>query len=168
MSRMTLFRLALCVVSVLAGFSAEAAPLKIAVFDFELVNTSTGDPPNAAEKQRLAMLSDRLREALGADKTFAVVDIAPVRERVAETRLQACGNCDRSFAETVGADLSMVPVIHKMSELILNISIAVRDVKTGRIIAGFNADIRSNTDRSWQKGLDWLLVNRILPKDTAQ
>ncbi|MCF1502375.1 DUF3280 domain-containing protein [Afifella sp. H1R] len=161
---MRLSHLALCIVFALAGLSAEAAPLKIAVFDFELINTTTSDPPNAAEKQRLVMLSDRLRAALDADQTFKIVDIAPVRERVAETRLQACGNCDRNFAESLGADLSMVPVIHKMSELILNISIAVRDVKTGRIIAGFNADIRSNTDRSWQKGLDWLLANRILPK----
>ena len=54
-----------------------------------------------------------------------------------------------------------------MSELVLNIRILVRDVRSGKIIGAFNADIRGNNDKSWMRGLDWLLKHRILPEDVA-
>jgi hypothetical protein len=145
-----------------------AEPLDIAVFDIELVNTSTGLPPTDAEQARLAMLSQRLRDALDASPTFDVVDIAPVAEKAANSNMQACGGCDRAYAKEIGADLAMTGVIHKMSELILNISFAVRDVESGNIVGGFNADIRSNTDESWTRGLDWLLEHRILAGGAQQ
>jgi hypothetical protein len=151
-----------------APLDARSEAFRTAVFDFDLVNTSTRLDPTASERQRLAMLSDRFRAALDASAPFDVVDIAPLEDRLAQSNLQACGGCDRTYAEAVGADLSVTGVIHKMSELILNISISVRDVHTGKIIGAFNADIRGNTDKSWTRGLDWLLKHRILPQDATQ
>jgi hypothetical protein len=151
-----------------AAPAARAEAFRTAVFDFDLVNTSTRLDPTESERGRLKMLSDHFREALDASTPFDVVDIAPVKDRVAQSNLQACGGCDRTYAEALGADLSVTGVIHKMSELILNISISVRDVHTGKIIGAFNADIRGNTDKSWTRGLDWLLQHRILPQDATQ
>ena len=37
-------------------------------------------------------------------------------------------------------------------------------MRSGKIIAAFNADIRGNNDKSWMRGLDWLLEHRILPQ----
>lgn len=149
------------------GF-ASAEAFRTAVFDFELVNTSTGLPPNDAERERLVMLSDHFRDVLDASDTFDIVDIAPVAEKAANSNMQACGGCDRTYAESIGADLAVTGVIHKMSELILNISISVRDVDSGKVIGLFNADIRGNDDRSWTRGLDWLLKHRILPEERTQ
>jgi hypothetical protein len=37
----------------------------------------------------------------------------------------------------------------------------VREVASGKVVAAGSADIRSNSDASWLKGLDWLLRHRI-------
>jgi hypothetical protein len=157
---------AIALFATISGVRAE--PFQTAVFDFELVNTSTGLAPTEPERGRLAMLSQRLRDALDASAPFEVADIASVSEKAAHSNMQACGACDRTYAEAIGADLSVTGVIHKMSELILNISISVRDVRSGKIIGAFNADIRGNNDRSWTRGLDWLLKHRILPQEVTQ
>jgi hypothetical protein len=165
MIRKTLALVAIALLAALTDARAEA--FRTAVFDFELINTSTGLDPTETERARLAMLSDRLREALDASTYFDVVSIEPVAEEAAHSKLQACGACDRRFAESIGADLSVTGVINKVSELVLSIRIFVRNVGTGEIVAAFTADIRGNDDRSWTRGLDWLLKHRILPKDSA-
>jgi hypothetical protein len=155
-------------IAVLA-FGARAEPLKVAVFDLELINTTTPDvPPTEAEQARLAMLSERLRQALDAGATIEVVDIAPVRAEAAQSKLQACAGCDRRFADAVGADVAATGVIHKMSELILTLNVFMRDVPSGKIIGAFTADFRGNTDESWTRALDWLLKHRILPEEAPK
>lgn len=147
------------------AFPAAAEPLKAAIFDLELVDTSLeGDMagPNPAETERLAMLSARLRERLDASEKFDAVDLAPVAETARAQNLQACGQCDIRMARELGADVSVTGTVQKVSNLILNINLYVRDAQTGAMIEAASADIRGNTDESWTRGLDWLLKNRIL------
>jgi hypothetical protein len=144
---------------------ALGAPPKAAVFDFELVDTSLQGAMlggSEVEAERLAMLSDRLRGALAKSGEYDVVDIAPVRAEAEKRNLQACGGCDRRMAAELGAELAVTGVVHKVSNLILSINLYVRDVKSGNLVEGYSADIRSNTDESWRRGLDWLLENRLL------
>ncbi len=42
-----------------------------------------------------------------------------------------------------------------------DMSIYVRDVTSGRVIAAMNADTRGNTHESWSRTLDWLVRNRL-------
>lgn len=160
---------ALALAPVLAGASP-AAPSQTAVFDLELLDTSlqgatTGTPE--AERERLEMLSSRLREALAASGRYEVVDIAPVRDAARASNLQNCGGCDRKLAGQVGAELAVTGVVQKVSNLILSINIYVRDVESGKLLEGHSADIRSNTDESWTRGLDWILRNRLLAEKPA-
>jgi hypothetical protein len=160
------FAAALCA----SGSAAAAAP-KAAVFDFELVDTSLDGAMLGAsevEAKRIAMLSDRLRSALAGSGEYDVVDIAPVRAEAANRNLQACGGCDRHMAAELGAELAVTGVVHKVSNLILNINLYVRDVETGSLVEGYSADIRSNTDESWTRGLDWLLENRLLAPEATR
>ena len=58
---------------------AQAEPTKIAVFDFELVDTSLQgevDGPRADEQRRLREAGDQLRKALADSGKFIVLDIA--------------------------------------------------------------------------------------------
>lgn len=145
--------------------SGQADPLRAAVFDLELVDTSLeGEMMGASdvEAQRLAMLTARLRAALAASGEYEVLDIAPVREEAAGSNLRACRGCDRRLAAEIGAEVSVTGFVQKVSNLILNINLTVRDVASGNLIEGYSADIRSNTDESWTRGLDWLLKNRLL------
>jgi hypothetical protein len=66
-----------------------------------------------------------------------------------------------TVASSVDAELAITGVVHKISNLILNITIYVIDVRTNRRIVLVTADIRSNTDRSWTHGLDWLIKHRL-------
>ena len=89
------------------------------------------------------------------------VDIAPVAKAAEAQNLQSCGGCDRRLAQAVGAELSLTGTVQKVSNLILNINMVVHEVASGKVVAAGSADIRSNTDASWFKGVDWLLTHRI-------
>lgn len=144
---------------------AYAEPTRVAVFDLELLDTSLDGQmlgTTEAELRRLAALSERLRGKLADSGRYEVVDIAPVRAAAGRANLQACGKCDTRLAREVGADLAVSGVVQKVSNLILSINLYVRDAQTGALVRGASADIRSNTDESWTRGLDWLLKNRIL------
>ena len=142
-----------------------AAPLKVAVFDFELFDTSLEgekNGPRADEQDRLLRTSDQLRNGLADSGKFVIVDVTPLKSEVQGRNLQACGGCDVKFAQQLGADLAITGVVQKVSNLILSMNIYVRDAHTGSLIAGMNADFRGNTDESWSRTVSYLLRNRLL------
>ncbi|MCP4410012.1 MAG: DUF2380 domain-containing protein [Gammaproteobacteria bacterium] len=47
--------------------------------------------------------------------------------------------------------------VQKVSNLILNINVYIADVETNQFIFIKSVDIRGNTDKSWTRGLNWLL-----------
>ena len=163
---MRLFTLPL-VVALLLGASAPvgATVPKAAVFDFELVDTSlegATNGPRADEQARLLRVGDQLRQRLTQSGRFAVVDTAPVAAEAHGSNLQACGGCDVDFARKLGADLAITGTVQKVSNLILNMNITVRDAATGKPVAAMSADMRGNTDESWSRALDYLVRNRLL------
>ncbi|MEF2072580.1 DUF3280 domain-containing protein [Consotaella aegiceratis] len=147
-----------------AATGRAAEPVSVAVFDFELIDTSQGGVstvPPEAEAHRLRLLSEQLRHAYEAAADYRLVDIAPVADEAKARNRQGCGECDRTFAQELGADWSVTGTVWKVSNLVLNIRVYVRDVASGEIKQTLNADIRGNTDQSWQRGLDWLIRNRL-------
>jgi hypothetical protein len=160
----------LCALFVLMAWAAPAvaAAVRAAVFDFELIDTSleaAAGAPRPVEGGRLKQASDQLRRRLEESGRFALVDIAPVAERARASNLQACGGCDVDLARELGADLSITGTVQKVSNLILNMNIYLRDVRSGELVSATSADFRGNTDESWQRALDWLVRNRLLAPD---
>ena len=152
------------IVLLLTGSAAFADPPKLAVFDFELVDTSLpgeffGSRP---EEARLERISEQLRKELTDSGPFQVLDIAPVRDAARHANLQACGGCDLKLAGQLGADLEITGVVQKVSNLIVNLNIYLRDVKTGNMITAASADMRGNTDESWSRTMSYLIRNRLL------
>jgi hypothetical protein len=136
-----------------------------AAFDFELIDTSLEgetNGPRADEQARLIRLSDQLRRRLVESGRFTLLDIAPVASEARANNLQACGGCDTRLARRLGAELAITGTVQKVSNLILNVNIYVRDVSSGATIAAMSADMRGNTDESWSRTLDWLVRNRLL------
>jgi len=105
---------------------------------------------------------DQLRKGLAESGKFHLVDISPVNAAAHGSNLQACGGCDVQFAQTLGADLAITGVVQKVSNLILNINIYVRDVHSGGVVALMSADMRGNTDESWSRAMSYLVRNRLL------
>lgn len=145
--------------------SALADPPKAAVFDFELVDTSLQGEmsgPRADEQTRLKNAGGELRKGLADSGKFQLVDIAPVNAAAHNSNLQSCGGCDVQLAQKVGADLSVTGVVQKVSNLILNMNVYIRDTHTGQMVAAASADLRGNTDESWSRAVSYLLRNRLL------
>lgn len=160
-------RVLLLVAALMLAFSmtARADPPSIAVFDFELIDTSLQgamNGPRPDEHDRLLRISDQLREELAKSGKFRVLDISPVNVAAHENNLQACGQCDIKLARQVGADLDITGTVQKVSNLILNVNIYLRDVHTGKLITSMSADMRGNTDESWSRALNYLVRNRLL------
>src|SRR5258708_22038709 len=104
---------------------ARAAPPKVAVFDFELVDTSLQGEVYGArldERDRLIRAGDQLRKELADSGKFTVVDVAPVNAAAHGSNLQACGGCQGRLAQQLRAPLSSTPVGQKGSHLILYIN----------------------------------------------
>jgi Protein of unknown function (DUF2380) len=157
--------LVLMALTLLIAAPARADPPKIAVFDFELLDTSLQgevDGPRADEQDRLAKVGDQLRKQLEESGRFQVLDISAVKAALHRNNLQACGGCDVQFAQQLGADLVITGMVQKVSNLILNMNIYLRDVPTGRVVAAMSADLRGNTDESWSRAMSYLIRNRLL------
>src|SRR5258705_6558957 len=138
-------RMAVVLTTLAIAFSPAAASAQhsAAVFDFELLDTSWADPlkaPDAELRSRMTQASERLRARLAESGRFKVIDIAPVTKEAHASNLQACGGCDVTLAGRVGAELSVTGTVYKVSNLILNMMIFVRDAKTGGNVAVMQAD----------------------------
>lgn len=162
MTRMLSFAIAL-----MFAFSTpvRANPLKAAVFDLEFLDTSLeGEKsgPRIDEQTRLQSAGDQLRRGLADSGKFLIVDITPLKAEAHRSNLQACGGCDVKFAQQLGADLAITGVVQKVSNLILNMNIYVRNAHTGTLVTAMSADFRGNTDESWSRAMSYLLRNRLL------
>lgn len=151
--------------TLMTSVSARADPPKLVVFDFELIDTSLQgevNGPRADEQDRLMRVGDQVRKELAESGKFHLLDISPVNAAAHGSNLQACGGCDVQFAQQLGADLAITGVVQKVSNLILNINIYMRDVQSGRLITAMTADLRGNTDESWSRATSYLVRNRLL------
>ena len=150
--------------------ASEAAGEKtsVAAFDFELYDTSLEGElrgENEAEQRRLAAISDQFRRLLAQSARYDLVDIMPARREIAAAGMfRGCNGCAVKIARGLGAEVSMTGMVQKVSNLILNINIYVRDVRSGKLLQVMSADIRGNTDESWAHGVSWLVRNRLLKK----
>jgi hypothetical protein len=155
----------LTALTLMASIPARADLLKVAVFNFELVDTSLQgevDGPRKDEQQRLMNAGDQLRKGLAESGKFAVLDITPVNVAAHGSNLQACGGCDVQYAQRLGADLAITGVVQKVSNLILNMNVYLRDTHTSNLVTSMSVDLRGNTDESWSRAMSYLLRNRLL------
>jgi hypothetical protein len=150
-----------------SGRAEAAAPPRLAMFPFELVDSSLqGEKQgvDAADQSRLAMIEDQLRDALAASDRYELVDTAPAAAAIAAAgRLWSCNGCELGIARKLDADLALVGWVQKVSNLILNLNVVVRDAATRAPVLAGSVDIRGDTDDSWRHGMRYLIRHRLLP-----
>ena len=154
--------------ALLSGFVALplAAAERVAVFDVELINTSM-EPTQPAETARLAMLKE-VATAEFARHGLEPVDTSPVAAEVARvSSLHGCNGCELDLARRLGADLAALGWVQKVSNLILSLTMQVREVGSGRLVRAGSVDIRGNTDESWRRGITYLVNRRLFPQGPA-
>ena len=150
----------------LLAWPAMAEGPRLAVFDFELIDTSLEGEMSGAradERQRIAMISDQLPRLLIDQGGYTVVDLAPAADAIAKAGLlRGCNGCAADIAKPLGAGLALTGTVQKVSNLILNINVYVWDTRSGQEIYRTSVDIRGNTDESWSRGVSYLVRNRLL------
>lgn len=156
-------RLVLAICALLVSGAATADPVQsVAFFGVTLLNTSM-EPVSEAETARLAAAEAQIVQTMTDSGRFTFVDTAPIAEKAdLYSNLAQCNGCDSAFARDLGADLAMTGEFQKTSNLILSFTLYLRDATTGDLVGGGSADIRGNTDESWQRGVSYILRNRIL------
>ncbi len=149
-----------------ASHAAVQQPLKkLLMLEFELIDEQEDLAPFPEKEARLTMVSERLREALIREELYNVIDNAPVAELIrteaARQSLLGCNGCELDIARKAGADRILLAWVQKVSNLILNINIKVRDAKTGEVVLTKSVDLRGNTDQSWQRGIDFMVRDMV-------
>src|SRR5688572_2718277 len=111
--------------------ASAAEPARLAVFDFELIDTSLQgemEGIDPADQARLRMIEATLRERLAQSGRFELVDTAPVADQVdAAGVLWSCNGCELGIARRLDAELALVGWVQKVSNLMLNFNVVIRD-----------------------------------------
>lgn len=145
----------------LFAICAEAMPQKIMVFDFHFDNTSM-QPTSAAETARIVRISDELRALLRKSGDYDVINQELAEKQLANIPwIGQCGGCELPVARKAGAQLVADCWLQKVSDLILNLNIVIKDTKTGKFVRGGSVDIRGDNDESWDRGVRYLLEEHV-------
>ena len=154
------------------GALANATPMTAAFFPFSMDDTSlqgSEEGMSAAERDRLGKLDAILVQMLTATGKFTPVDtagvppdqLAAVEAAGAHLKVWDCNGCDVDEARKLGAQVSVAAWVQKVSRLILNVNVTIRDVADNRLLYGGSVDIRGDTDESWTRGLRYLVKDRM-------
>lgn len=142
---------------------ARAVPPKAAVFDFQLADLGIQGPTDA-DRARLKPLSDQLRSLLKESARYEIVSTDPVKEDVAKgSELRRCNGCAEEYARKLGADVAITGEIQKVSNLILNINVYVKDLRSDKAEQAYSVDIRGDNDVSFDRGIRYLVKNNMPP-----
>lgn len=152
---------------VLADEAKEAK--KAAVFPFELVierqSTDGIMPPSANddEKKRLRLMTERLGSILQESGKFSLVDLSSHAAAIEKASpVHDCNGCDLDLAREAGAQVSVVGVVRKASNALINISVFVRDVADGKVVRVGAVSIRENNEAGWLRAVRSIARNRLL------
>lgn len=150
---------------VLFAVQAKAEPVKLAVFGFELIDSSLqGDIEglNEGDLKRLSMIEEELKRQLSASGRYDIIDTEAAAEAIeAAGYLHGCRGCEARIAKDLGADQALIGWVQKVSNLILNLNVGIRDTQSRQKIFAASVDIRGNTDESWRHGIRYLVKRRM-------
>ncbi len=140
------------------------------MLDFELIDdTQDKDPETlAAQQKRLALVTKQLRQELDQAGLYHVLDNAPAADFIAQLRagqeLHSCNGCELDIGHRLGADFVLTAWAQKVSNLILNLNIEIKNVASGQKVLNKSVDIRGNTDQSWSRGITYMVRDMVEKK----
>ena len=140
---------------------ASAAPEKTAVFEFQLANLAQ-QPPTDADKARLPRLTDMLRHLLADTGRYEIVSTEPLKAKAESEDLRSCGGCADDYAKKLGARIAVTGQIQKVSNLILNINVYIKDLGSKAPEKAYSVDIRGDNEDSFDHGIKYLVKHNIL------
>jgi hypothetical protein len=142
------------------------ARVKLAVFDFEIEDTSAGAAApgeTASDRTGLTDTTSAVRRLLAQAGDYQLIDAPAASEDAAkDPGRRDCGGCDAKIAAGLGADQSLVGVIRRVSRMEYTVRFAMRDTKTGAVVADGESGLRMGANYSWSRGAVQLLRDRLI------
>lgn len=144
---------------------ATPAPVALAVFDFELEDTTAASAGASAtsDASYLAEVTGSVREALGQSGRYRIVDVGGANEQAVNAHaLRDCDGCEAAIAQKLGADQSLTGVVRRVSRTEYTLGFQVRDARTGAVLARGDSGLRMGADYSWKRGAVRLVSDRLI------
>ena len=163
---------ALTIIAAQPAMAVAPDPIKIAVFDFELRDTSAGGGVIAADAidvENLRKSTDEARRLLSNSGRYSIVDTSSVAGEVTSAGgIQACGGCDGPLATRLGADQSMVGVFTRVSRTEFTLQILVTEAETGEVVFSDFSGLMLGANYAWPRIAKRLISNGLLPEARPQ
>lgn len=149
-------RLILAALLALASLPALAEEIKVAVADFDYIDTS-GEPADQrdAHAARIAAFADILREGLDSEITFEVVPMT-----CAEPPCTPMTMSQNAFVQAVrdaGAQVVVYGGVHKMSTLVQTGKVHVLDVEAEKLLVDRSFTFRGDNDTAFQRAAAFIV-----------
>lgn len=163
----SMIRGVLCV-GLLAAFEtgAATAPIKLALFDFELEDFSAGassTDATSADVAHLSNVTEKVRQLVAQSGRYKLIDVKTAEEPAVRAHtLRDCNGCDADIALQLGAEQSLVGVVSRISRTEYVVKFQVRDARTGTIVAAADSGLRMGADYSWSRGATSLIKEQLL------
>jgi hypothetical protein len=156
---------ALAIAGALASSARAADPIKLAVADFDYLDTSgeTQDQA-AAHAERLRNFTQLIDDELSASGKYQVVAITCPKRPCSAGAMDAQSLTDA--ARQSGARLLLFGGIHKMSTLVQFGKAQVADLETDQVVYDRTITFRGDDDNAWRRAGEFLaedLVSKDLP-----
>lgn len=144
----------------------QAQDLPMLVFaGFELIDDHPIPGHEAVHRARLAAIGRQMAGGLQERGLYRVVDLgghpaaqqALEQARSSEEYLHRCNGCLSRAGEAAGAPLVGVGWVQRVSNLILNLNLAIWATADDRLVLTKSVDIRGNNDESWRRGIAYML-----------
>ncbi|GFE87659.1 DUF3280 domain-containing protein [Steroidobacter agaridevorans] len=157
---------ALLCAGLLGAFDAGAAtaPIKLALFDFELEDFSADvSSTDSSDATQLSNVTAQVRQLFARSGRYTLVDVANVEAPAVKGHtLRDCNGCDAEIALKLGAEQSLVGVVSRISRTEYVVKFQVRDARTGAVVAAADSGLRMGADYSWSRGATRLIEDRLL------
>jgi len=151
-----------------ADQSSAPAPIKLAVFPFELEDFSAAAayiPPDDIDREQLRLSTEEARRLIAASGRYQLVDVSAVNDEAAKAgKLHNCGGCEANIAAGLHADQSMIGIVTRISRTDYAVTYKIRDARSGALVDVEQTDLRAGANSAWSRGERWLIERRLLEK----
>ena len=150
---------------VLCGPAMAEVP-SLVFLGFELVDEQPDPTRDAEHQRRQALIGQQMSQGFAERGLYRVVAAERAHAAVDEARAQSeflyrCNGCLGPVGQAAGAQLVGVGWVQRVSNLILNINIEIRDVQGDRMVLTKSVDIRGDNDESWRRGVAYMLRDMV-------
>ena len=152
--------------------AAVAAPIRLAVFPFELEDMSAaagsvGETP--ADARELDNATVAVRQLLAQSARYQVIDAGTAGTGVVKApSLHDCSGCEAQIALALSAEQALVGVIRRISRTEYTVRFRVRDAHSGAAVTGAESGLRMGANYSWSRGAARLVQDRLLDSGPRQ